>query len=717
MSTGRRAFSGETNAATLTAIVREEPKPVSQVAPETPRELESIISRCLRKDPGQRFQRMADVKVVLEKLKRESEPGPHALATPVAIRRHRLTSIAGALMLAVALGLGAWFKFVQQPTIGPVPRVSVFTALPGLQSGPAFSADGKQIAFIWKGERQGNYNIYLQPVGKTTARKLTGNSAYEYSPVWSPDASRIAFLRTTPSGTEVIIIPAAGGTEHRLAVSNASCQTLLPHFARQYCGLAWSPNGKLLTFVDKETPQAPNSIFLFDFETGRKQKLTNPLPGSRQDGLSAFSPDGKNLAFARCSVPLCDIYVLPLSDSGQPRGEPRALTQDNVFILGFDWAADGRSIIFSSSRGGVYALWRVSVSGGNPERLRVGSSNAYFPSVSKHGGRLAYSEGTTDFNIWRVAAPGAGRNDAAAAPIRITPSPQLDEYPDYSPDGTKIVWASTHTGAHQVWVANSDGSQPMPLTNFGSPGAAFARWSPDGRQFAFLGFSRGPTQVYLIGADGGTPRRLTTGDSIQGPTITPTWSRDGRWIYFVSTRDGEAVWKVPAAGGSPLLVVPQGSWPMESPDGAFLYYVAPGGDIRRVSVGGGSPLLMARNTLPPFFQSSDGKFIYYCRPGRTIWKSPTDGGEATPVFEIGERARWIVSATGIYVLEPDSRGGPALEFSPFSSMHPAALKLPGEPDSYAQGAGVMAVSRDGRWVLYPRWDRNEAQIMLVENFR
>jgi Tol biopolymer transport system component len=719
MATGRPAFSGETKAATLTAIIRGEPKPVSQVAPDTPRELESIISRCLRKDPGQRFQRMADLKVALEELKLESESGPHTLAAPVGIlHRHGLMSAIGALTLAAALGLGAWLGVFWRPSIGPVPRVSVFTALPGLQSGPAFSADGKRIAFVWKGEKQGNYNIYVQRLGEATARKLTSSSAQEYSPVWSPDASHIAFLRTTPVGTEVILIPAGGGTEQRLTVSTAYCQTILPQLATQYCGLAWSPDGKLLTFVDKETPRAPNSIFVLDLGTGQKRRLTTPPAGSGQDGLSAFSPDGKILAFARCLVPLCDIYVLSLSESGQPRGEPHALTRDNVFILGFDWAADGRSVIFASSRGGVYALWRVSVSGGNPERLRVGSSNAYFPSVSRNGERLAYSEGTTDFNIWRVAAPGAAGNDAAsAAPIRITPSPQLDEYPDYSPDGRKIVWSSTHSGAHQVWVADSDGSQPLQLTHFGAPGAAFARWSPDGRRIAFLGFSRGPTHVYVVGAEGGTPRRLTTGDLIEGPTITPTWSNDGRWIYFVSNREGEAVWKVPAAGGSPVLVASQGSWPMESPDGEFLYYVTPGGEIRKVSAAGGSPVLVARNALPPLFQSFDGKFIYFEGPDRTIWKSPAAGGQATPALKIGERARWVLSAGGIYVLDPDSRGGPALELFPFSSARTAVLRLPGEPDSYAQGAGVMTVSRDGRWVLYPRWDRNDAQIMLVENFR
>ena len=368
----------------------------------------------------------------------------------------------------------------------------------------------------------------------------------------------------------------------------------------------------------------------------RSGSLPRRPPGEYQDGLSAFSPGGDSLAFARCPGPLCDIYVLALSDRGQPRGEPRRLTYDNAFILGPDWAADGRSVVFASSRGGVWGLWRVHVFGGDPERLRLGGSNAFFPSVSRKGKRLAYSEGVTDFNIWRVAAPGAASNQAApTAPVRITQSPQVDQGSDCSPDGRKAAWASMHSGTHQIWVCNSDGSQPMQLTNLSAPGAANNRWSPDGRQIAFLGFSSGPTQVYLISAEGGAPRRLTTGDLIRGPTLPPTWSRDGTWVYFVSNREGEAIGKVPASGGPAVLVVPQGSWPMESLDGEFLYYVAPGAGLWKLPLAGGSPVLMARKGRPPVFETCDGRFVYFGGSDRTIWMSPAAGGEATPVLKIG----------------------------------------------------------------------------------
>lgn len=75
MITGRRAFRGETRLSTQSAILKEEPQPISSIVEESPRELERIVARCLRKDPGRRFQHMGDVEIALEELKEESDSG------------------------------------------------------------------------------------------------------------------------------------------------------------------------------------------------------------------------------------------------------------------------------------------------------------------------------------------------------------------------------------------------------------------------------------------------------------------------------------------------------------------------------------------------------------------------------------------------------------------------------------------------------------------
>jgi Tol biopolymer transport system component len=475
--------------------------------------------------------------------------------------------------------------------------------------------------------------------------------------------------------------------------------------------------------VDRDSEQAPNSIFLLDIETREKRKLTTPPSGS-WDGLPAFSPDGGSLAFTRGhGRPLSDIYVLRLSDTGRPRAAPQRITYDNTFVFGLDWTADGRSIVFSSTRGGVWALWRVSPSGGEPERLPVGGNNAFWPSVSKRGNRLAYSEGVEDWNIWRVAAPGGGAmEDPAAAPIRISPSPQIDQSPAFSPDGRMIAWSSMHSGSHQIWVCNTDGSQPTQLTHLDPPGAAEPLWSPDGRQIAFNAYSRGPHNVYVIGADGGAARRLTTGDFDED---LYSWSRDGKWIYFGSNHgEGDALWKAPVSGGSPLLVASNGRGPAESLDGRFVYYSGPEASIWKVPASGGSPVRVARNGWEPV-ESFDGKFVYYSGPGASIWKVPAGGGEPAQVLKTGQRASWTLASAGIYVLDPDAKGGPSIELLPFNGQRTQIVRLPGKPDSYGRTAraplrndmSVSSISPDGRWILYVHVDRAEADIMLVENFR
>ena len=739
MATGRRAFSGETNVSTLAAILRDEPKPVSQLARETPGELEMVIGRCLRKDPAWRFQYMANVKAALEELKEKSDSGAPVRAVP-GMRRHGWIAWAAGALAAAALGLGAWFGLLR-PADRPAAKIRAFTALPGIQTGPALSPDGKQVVFVWNGEKQDNFDIYVQLVGETTPRRLTSEPAFEYSPVWSPDALHIAFLRETPAGTEVIVIPAAGGAEKRVHVSSAGCTwwDSWAH-AREFCGISWSPNGKLLTIVDRESPQAANSIYLLDIETRETHKLTAP-PRGFEDGLSVFSPDGRSLAFARRpNLPLSDIYILPLSESGQPRAEPKRITHDNAFILGFDWTRDGRDLVFSSSRGGVDGLWRVSSAGGRPERLAVSSNDAAWPSIARTGDRLVYAFGTLENHVWRMAAPGSGVTGPEAAPLRITRSPRVDQQPTFSPDGQKIAWSSMHSGEHQIWVCGADGSLPAKLTEFGIPGADAPQWSPDGRYIAFRGFSPWPPRVYVIGAEGGAARRLTAGDFTEDP---PGWSRDGKWIYFTSDRGGgNGLWKAPVSGGSPVLVARQGSLPVaefhisrgiaqahpqpkqgslpavESSDGRFVYYEGPGATVWKIPSGGGSPILLARSGGEPFFESGDGNLLYFSGPDASIGKVPTTGGEQTLVLKTGRRAKWTFTKAGFYILDPDAKGGPAIEFVPSAGKGSRAVTLPGQPDNYVTSSSAsVAASPDGRWIIYLYDDRSDVQIMLVENFR
>src|SRR5581483_11354270 len=174
------------------------------------------------------------------------------------------------------------------------------------------------------------------------------------------------------------------------------------------------------------------------------------------------------------------------------------------------------------------------------------------PALSLRGNRLAYTQTLDDMNIWRIELDAAGKVKAQTELIASTFN---DHDPDYSPDGSKIAFASGRSGNNAIWVCESDGTKPRLLYSCGPYVTGTPRWSPDGRWIAFDSRScaagaNGNPDIYLLSADGGQPRRLTDDPA---EDIVPSWSRDGRWLYFASNRGGSMqIWKMLAGGGQPV---------------------------------------------------------------------------------------------------------------------------------------------------------------------
>jgi Tol biopolymer transport system component len=151
-------------------------------------------------------------------------------------------------------------------------------------------------------------------------------------------------------------------------------------------------------------------------------------------------------------------------------------------------------------------------------------------------------------------------------------SSSWEEYgPQFSPDGKKIGFYSSRSGAYfETWTADSDGSNPVQLT-FAGVLSGTPRWSPDGRFIAFDSRLGDRSQIFVVDADNGTVRQVAYGDF---ENSVPNWSRDGEWIYFGSNRSGSwQLWKVPSPGGETIQVTQnRGFFAIESPDGSLTYY-------------------------------------------------------------------------------------------------------------------------------------------------
>jgi len=587
-----------------------------------------------------------------------------------------------ALVVVVLVGLTA--RRLSSGSPASALRITPVTSFQGFELQPALSPEGAQAAFVWDQEKGDLGDIWIKLVDAGTPLQLTKGPANDTNPAWSPDGRHVAFLRqsaenfglymipallkgqwqrTERQKAEVYMIPALGGPEVKLgeASPKGDCRSL-----------DWSPDGKLLAVTDWIAPQAPFSIYLISKETGEKNRLTAPPAQSLGDGGLAFSPDGKTLAFIRTVGIGCDdIYLASVGG-----GEAKRLTSDNRWIHGLAWTSDGREIVFSSNRGRTFGLWSIPVSGGAPKPFGAGGQNVFHPAVARGRNHLAYVQELMDSNLWRMGVSSStGRGNP---PIRLISSTQLESSPQYSPDGKKIVFASERSGSSEIWICNSDGSAPVQLTSFGGAGVGTPRWSSDGSRIAFDSTQAGQTDIYVVNAEGGLVRRLIEDASMD---VRPSWSRDGRWIYFGSNRNGSwQVWKIPAEGGQAAQVTKQGGREaIESPDGKFVYY----------------------------FKSSGGS--------QGVWRVLVEGGAETRVLDQVSQGHWAILDQGIYFAKPQAKSGPAIQFFSFATQQVTQVAV--LEKRLIQGPPALAVSPDGRWILYAQLDQSGSDVMLVENFR
>jgi DNA-binding winged helix-turn-helix (wHTH) protein len=305
------------------------------------------------------------------------------------------------LVLGVSLAIVAWFWVDHsRPAKEETPlTILPFTSFHGNELYPSFSPDGQEVAFSWTGGEKGNFDIYRKMVGLGEPLRLTNHSFDEICPAWSPDGRYITFIRALQGPKwDVILIPALGGAERKLS-DLAYPINLNPPY------LSWTPESKAIALVDKASPDAPYSIFLFLIESGEKHQLTFPPAKILGDTSMAFSPDGRTLVFTRKrdSI-LSDLYLLKISEHYSPVGEPIRITFDNMAeSFSPAWAADGSEIVFISRRLGSLNLWRTSLEHPNSLRLIAMKGDPSPPiALSRQGNRLIYAVGSMDVDIWKL---------------------------------------------------------------------------------------------------------------------------------------------------------------------------------------------------------------------------------------------------------------------------------------------------------------------------
>ena len=677
MVAGRRPFEGETTSDVIAAILLNEPPPLTAHGPNTPRELERIVSKALRKDREERYQVAKDLLLDLKSFQQESDSAAAGTAMERGTKRSWFhtsqvwLSLISLVALLAAAG-GVYWRLSRGEAPPPIGRALPFTTYPGFELNPALSPDGKQVAFTWNGARQDNFDIYIKLVGSNYAHPLTRNPAEDLSPAWSPNGSAIAFLRRLDGNrNELLLISALGGHERKLTETTNAANTWsrLP-------ALAWSPDGRWLAVSHREDGDLAEGLFLVLAQTGEKRRLTRPPTGSDRDFEPSFSPKGRTLLFSRASGTgvTAEIYILSLSEDFEPVGEARRLKTDERFVRSPVWTLDGHHVLYLAAPNigarEQTELRKIAVSGaGKSERVTLLEGEINEVSLGRH---LVYTRFTSNNDIWRAEIPPPG---GQASQLRLfIYSTRSDHQPRYSPDGKKIAFGSTQSGAPEIWIADADGSNPARLTSFGGPLIGDRGWSPDSQRLVFHARPEGQADIFMIPANGGAPKRLTTDPS---DDVGASYSRDGRWIYFSSSRSGQfEIWKMPAEGGDAVKIT---------------------------SIGGRLA-----------FESHDGRTLYFRhhREEKGIWKAPVEGVAAAPVTGPVNEFAFAVGMEGVfYSPAPDSSQKGSIRFVSFATGQSRTVVVTDRPIG-----GWISLSPDQRFLLFEQSGQIDHDLMLIENF-
>jgi Tol biopolymer transport system component/DNA-binding winged helix-turn-helix (wHTH) protein len=436
-------------------------------------------------------------------------------------------------------------------------RIVPVTRLAGKEYQPAISPDGTRVAFLWEQDAGKSAGLWVQAFDESSPRPVSSGEGEFSSPAWSPDGRSLAFIRFGES-VGAIDIASAEGKGPKVLTSVFPTRHGL---ANRH--LDWSPDGRWLAFDDEPAPNQPFAIFLISLETGERRRLTWPEALSIGDVSPRFSPDGKTISFIRVLHRASqELFTVPVTGEAA-----RPMTSDGKQLTDQDWMPDGRTLLFASNREGEFRLYKTAIAGtGSARSYRAIGIYGEFPiqfSLSRRTHTLVYSVLQYGLNIWRLSLNA--QKDPYSRWTRVIASTGQDASPQFSPDGSSICFRSDRTGEEELWASRADGSNQVQITK-GGLHPSVGRWSPDGQSIVFNHARTGAIFIARhTGGDNWTVHPL-------GETgYHPVYSLDGESIY-AGTMD--AIVKIPARGGPPHEILNRHGISLGlSLDGEAIYFV------------------------------------------------------------------------------------------------------------------------------------------------
>jgi Tol biopolymer transport system component len=522
MIAGKRAFQKLSSIDTMSAIMNEEPPPLTQVAPTAPLGLERVVHRGLEKNPEQRFQSASDLGFALQALSDTTQSttftSSYQAARPAASRKQWIAIAAGAVVLVLAVAA----YLMMRPL--PAPQVANYVQLTHDGSQKSLvGTDGSRI-FMTTGD-SGSQDTAAIPVEGGEAARISMPSTDMIPVDLAADGSSFLVIDGTgyPATGPLWSLPVFGGSARRLSDATG------------HVGV-WSSDGKHLAYANG------TDVFFAKADGSDAHKVA----GTKNivSGL-AISPDDAELRVETEEISQSGTSLVAgersIWDVSTKGSNPKPLIAEwpnTTDECCGKWTADGKYFVFQS-RGQIWVLpngrrWLAEKP--KPVQLTASPMQLHSPLPSKDGKKLfvvgmTFRGELTSFDL-KTGKPSLFLGGISA------------DWMELSRDGKQAVYVSYPQG--DLWKSNVDGSGRVQLT-FGQLKPVLPRWSPDGETILFFDFPGGashPGKIYEIPAAGGSPRTLLPNDTQNEQD--PTWSPDGKRIAFAGDANDANAKKGPA---------------------------------------------------------------------------------------------------------------------------------------------------------------------------
>jgi serine/threonine protein kinase len=546
MATGQRPFAGKTQIKVVSAILEDEPQPVSQLHPGLPPMIDHVVRTCLQKIPDDRYQSAHDIAVELKWISQTAKDSPAQIP--------RLSKLwtGAALLIGVLLGgMAVHFSSTTQPAepiaLAILPSPGVTFSFSGLHGPPAISPDGTRVVLVGS-DSSGTRMLSLRSLDHTTLMALSGTAGASY-PFWSPDGKQIGFF-----------------TSNALKIVDVAGRSVLDLCAiEEGRGGTWNDRGEIV-FGSRTS-----GLLRVPASGGTPVPLTKLRARETNHRFPTFLPDGKHVAYVVQSTGVAQVQVVSLDD-------PRPVVLPGIIS----------NVAFSEDR-----IFHVRADGSllaqrfDPKRLSLeptlelvakpvgydGQFNYAAFSIAPRG-VIAYEEGsgsTANELVWvdragkQLGNLSALTTYAQGGGLRI------------SPRGDQLLYIGSGATRSDVWVVQlSSGSRTR--ISLGSDGGSYGIWSPDSHRVAYQN-GVGGDSILVRTSDGLGSEQVVA--KMQGDVLPRGWSADSNNIVFeyhaaAPNSPGE-IWVAPLKAGEaphPLVHNISSFGTDLSPDGKWLAYVS-----------------------------------------------------------------------------------------------------------------------------------------------